>query len=195
MLQKMLLWKFLWTLAPRCHGSASEGPEWAFISKYRFPLVSSQPHLELPRWNLKLVPVFKEWKKTEERKPFQIGRWQTYYSRKLTCETFLGWWIDSYTHPPNLKLIKEPYLGSVHIPCRYSQHHITSPSQDRILGAASGSGEGTWNLHSKDRGGSEEPLSAQVQLIGQLAVMSSQWGLLTPLLWWSKGGVLRLTNI
>jgi len=42
----------------------------------------------------------------------------------------------------------------------------TSPSQGHVLGAASGSGKGKQNPHSKDRGGSKEPLSDMVQLMG-----------------------------
>ena len=73
--------------------------------------------------------------------------------------------------PPNFKcLYKDTPTGLNHVYC-VDVFNITSPSQGSVLGAASGSRQGKWNPQSKDRAGGKEPLSAQVQLTGQLVVM------------------------
>lgn len=78
--------------------------------------------------------------------------------------------VDPSTHQIG-KVYVEVLTGFSHI------HHsgflnTISLSQGYVLGPASGSRKVDWNPYSKDRGGSEGPLSAQVQLEGQLAVVS-----------------------
>ena len=59
-------------------------------------------------------------------------------------------------------------------------HHLddlstTSLYQGYVLGANSGSREGKWNPHSKDRGRGEEPPTIGIWLKGQPLVMPFQW--------------------
>lgn len=71
----------------------------------------------------------------------------------------------------------EALTGFRHILCPDGLSN-TLLSQGCVLGAALTMGM-VQNVHSKDRGGNEEPLVARVQLTGQPAVVSSLWPLPT----------------
>ena len=72
-----------------------------------------------------------------------------------------------------LKVYTETLTGFSHISCPDGLNNI-SLSQGCVLEASSYCGNGGKKIHSKDRGGSEKPPVAWVQLVGQLALMSSQ---------------------
>ena len=70
-----------------------------------------------------------------------------------------------------LKVYIEDLTGFSHV-CHADILHTTSLSQGHVLGAASGNRKDKQNPHSKDRRGSEEAMTAQVQLTGQPTLMS-----------------------
>ena len=87
-----------------------------------------------------------------------------------------------------------PNLGSLQRGPTCAQsciHHAgicnsTSPFRGYVLGAAFGSGKGMWGGHIPRTGEGEEPLSAQVHLAGQSAVVFLWWRLPT----WSEYYIL-----
>lgn len=72
--------------------------------------------------------------------------------------------MDPPTCPPILKIYEETSTELSHV------YHVGS--QGYVPEAAPGSGKDQQNPHRTDRSESEEPLSAWVQLTGQLVVTS-----------------------
>lgn len=76
--------------------------------------------------------------------------------------------VSRSLHCPSriLEVYIEALTGFSHVSC-LDGLNMTSLTQSYVLGPASGSKEGKWNTHSKDKGGSEEPLITGVQLVGE----------------------------
>lgn len=81
--------------------------------------------------------------------------------------------MTGFPHVPTtiLKTYTEAFTGFSHVPSPDSLY-TTFLSQECILGAASESGKGKQNAHSKHRGAGGEPPGASVQLLGPRTVTS-----------------------
>lgn len=73
--------------------------------------------------------------------------------------------------PPHLKILHLHITGFSHVHCG-GVFKTTSLSQHFVVGAASERKKGRRNAHFKDEEGVEEPLTPDLQLTDQLAVMS-----------------------
>ena len=81
----------------------------------RWFLIGSQPQ-KFPRWNMKLAPVLRGQGETAEKgKATQMGSWQVYWARQLTCEAFLACQKSSRSLQPRARITVyvEPSWGSV----------------------------------------------------------------------------------
>ena len=80
----------------------------------------------------------------------------------LHMKLVLGRKQDKWIPVPTLQILKvynEALTGLSYI-CPVDVFNTRLPAEGYVLGAAFGRGKGKWEAHSKDRRGSEEPLSS-----------------------------------
>lgn len=139
------------------------------------PSVGSQAPWEHSRCNLKLAPMFGGQGETQETcSPSRMVGGSFNKQGNLHMRLIL----DDLPTPTHqiLNVYREALTGvsRVYWPDTLNTTLLT---QGCVLGAASGSGQGKGQSWPKDRGEGEEPLIAQNQLTGQLAITTPQWPL------------------
>lgn len=125
---------------------------WLKQNNFDYRIMVDLKPQELPRWNLKLAPIPRRQRETEER-----GRPSRSVGSRFHDIQILSWAATRqgpYTGPSNLQFLQRPSWGSAsRLMSSADVLNATSLSQGSVLAAPSGSREGKYKPYSKDRGG------------------------------------------